>query len=105
MPLFGPRLRRWLLPWLLAVAALTNLAYPMYVHYDFSHSLDTRSYLRMASGRFDSVNITRRYRVLVPGAAAALAAPIGKITPRSGHCGQLANGPYASRFTSLIASW
>ena len=79
MPLFGPRLRRWLLPWLLAVAALANLAYPMYVHYDFSHSLDTRSYLRMASGRFDSVNITRRYRVLVPGAAAAIAAPIGKI--------------------------
>ena len=76
MPPFGPHLRRWLLPWLLAVAALANLAYPMYAHYDFSHSLDTRSYLRMASGRFDSVNVTRRYRVLVPAAAAAVAAPI-----------------------------
>ena len=79
MPLLGPRLRRWLLPWLLAVAALANLAYPMYVHYNFSHSPDTRSYLRMASGRFDSVNITRRYRVLVPAAAAAVAAPISRI--------------------------
>ena len=82
MSLLGPRLRRWLLPWLLAVAALANLAYPMYVHYDFSHSLDTRSYLRMASGRFDSVNVTRRYRVLVPAAAAAVAAPIARMYAR-----------------------
>ena len=79
LPLFAPRLRRWLLPWLLAVAALANLAYPMYVHYDFSHSLDTRSYLRMASGRFDSVSVTRRYRVLVPRAAAVVAAPIARV--------------------------
>lgn len=82
MPLFSPRLRRWLLPWLLAVAALANLAYPMYVHYDFSHSLDTRSYLRMATGRFDSVNVTRRYRVLVPAAAAAVAAPVAGVYAR-----------------------
>ena len=68
-----------MLPWLLAVGALANLAYPMYVHYDFSHSPDTRSYLRMAGGRFDSVNITRRYRVLVPGAAAIIAAPITRV--------------------------
>lgn len=79
---FGARTRRWLFPWLLALAALANLAYPMYVHYDFSHSLDTRSYLRMASGRFDSVNVTRRYRVLVPAAAAVIAAPITKVYGR-----------------------
>ncbi|OGX89490.1 hypothetical protein [Hymenobacter coccineus] len=65
-----------MLPWALAVAALANLSYPVYRHYDFSYSPDTRSYLRMATGRFDSVSITRRYRVLVPAAAAALAAPI-----------------------------
>lgn len=82
VPPLGPRLRRWLLPWLLAVAALANLAYPMYVHYDFSHSLDTRSYLRLASGRLDSVNVTRRYRVLVPAAAAAVAAPIARVYGR-----------------------
>lgn len=76
------RRRRWLLPWLLAVAALANLAYPMYVHYDFSHSLDTRSYLRMAAGRFDSVSVTRRYRVLVPAAAAAVAAPVARLYGR-----------------------
>ncbi|MBF9224200.1 hypothetical protein [Hymenobacter ruricola] len=81
-PILGPRLRRWLLPWLLAVAALANLAYPMYVHYDFSHSLDTRSYLRMAEGRFDSVRVTHRYRVLVPGAAAVVAAPVARLYGR-----------------------
>lgn len=78
-PLLGPRVRHWLLPWLLALAALANLAYPMYVHFDFSHSPDTRSYLRMAAGRFDSVRVTHRYRVLVPAAAAVVAAPIAKI--------------------------
>ena len=83
----GPgRLRRWLLPWALGLGALLNLAYPMYVHYDFSHSLDTRSYLHLAAGRADSVNITRRYRVLVPAAAAVVARPVaaiyGKIWPQ-----------------------
>jgi hypothetical protein len=85
-PVFGYRVRRWLLPWLLAVAALANLAYPMYVHFDFSHSPDTRSYLRMAAGQFDSIRVTHRYRVLVPAAAAAAAAPIahvyGKVWPQ-----------------------
>ncbi|TVT37880.1 hypothetical protein FNT36_22230 [Hymenobacter setariae] len=78
--------RRWLLPWALGLGMLLNLAYPMYRHYDFSHSLDTRSYLRLAAGRFDSVNVTRRYRVLVPAAAGILAQPIarvyGKIWPQ-----------------------
>ncbi len=81
--LLGPgRLRRWLLPWALGLGALLNLAYPMYVHYDFSHSLDTRSYLRLAAGRFDSVNVTRRYRVLVPAAAGALARPVAAVYGR-----------------------
>jgi len=85
--LLGPgRGRRWLLPWALGLSLLLNLAYPMYRHYDFSHSLDTRSYLRLAAGRADSVNVTRRYRVLVPAAAGALARPIarvyGKIWPQ-----------------------
>ena len=76
------RARRWLLPWLLAVAALANLAYPMYVHFDFSHSPDTRSYLSMAAGRFDSVRVTHRYRVLVPAAAAVVAAPVAQLYGR-----------------------
>ena len=67
---------------LLGLAALANLAYPMYAHYDFSHSLDTRGYLRMATGHFDSVSVTRRYRVLVPAAAAAVAAPVAKVYGR-----------------------
>jgi hypothetical protein len=54
----------------------------MYVHYDFSHSLDTRGYLRMATGRFDGVSVTRRYRILVPAAAAAVAAPVAQVYGR-----------------------
>ncbi len=77
-------LRRWLLPWALALGALLNAAYPMYRHYDFSHSLDTRSYLRLASGRFDSVSVTRRYRLLVPLAAGALARPLAKLGDPAG---------------------
>ncbi len=71
--------RRWLLPWALALGVLLNAAYPTYRHYDFSHSLDTRSYLRLASARFDSVNVTRRYRLPVPLAAGALARPLGAL--------------------------
>ena len=78
-PVLGPRARWWLLPWVLAVATLANLAYPMYVHYDFSHSLDSRSYLHMATGQFDSTRVTHRYRVLVPAAAAVLAMPITQV--------------------------
>ncbi|GAA4359967.1 hypothetical protein GCM10023185_27150 [Hymenobacter saemangeumensis] len=81
-PVLGARSRQWLFPWLLALAALANLAYPLYQHYDVAHSIDPRSYLRMASGRFDSVSVTRRYRVLVPAAAAAVAAPIASIYAR-----------------------
>ncbi|MDO7853711.1 hypothetical protein [Hymenobacter convexus] len=51
----------------------------MYVHYDFSHSSDTRSYLHMAAGRFDSARVTHRYRVLVPAAAAVVARPIAQV--------------------------
>jgi hypothetical protein len=52
------------------------------VHYDFSHSPDTRSYLRMAAGRFDGTRVTHRYRVLVPGAAAVVAAPVAQLYGR-----------------------
>ena len=78
------RARRWLLPGALALGVLLNAAFPTYRHYDFSHSLDTRSYLRLASGRFDSVNVTRRYRLLVPLAAGALARPLAGLRDPAG---------------------
>lgn len=73
------RLRHWLLPWGLALAALLNLAYPTYRHYDFSHSPDTRTYLRLAAGHRDSLSVTRRYRLPVPLAAGALARPLAAL--------------------------
>ena len=47
----------------------------MYVHYDFSHSLDTESYLKMSSGDYN-VNPVHRYRFIVPLAAQVVALPL-----------------------------
>jgi hypothetical protein len=76
------RWREWVLVYLLALGVLAGPAYTMYVHYDFSHSLDTRSYLRMARGEFEGVSVTRRYRVLVPAAAGVLAWPLEQVYAR-----------------------
>jgi len=81
-PALSLRWPRWLLVYLLALGLVAGPGYTMYVHYDFSHSLDTRSYLRMARGEFEGVNITRRYRVLVPAAAAVVAWPLEQVYAR-----------------------
>lgn len=47
----------------------------MYVHYDFSHSSDTESYLKMSSGDYN-VNPVHRYRFIVPMAAKVVALPL-----------------------------
>ncbi|PJJ47777.1 hypothetical protein CLV45_4915 [Hymenobacter chitinivorans DSM 11115] len=78
----GLRWRQLLLVYVLAVGVLAGSAYTMYVHYDFSHSLDTRSYLSMARGEFRGVSITRRYRVPVPAVAAAVAWPVEQVYAR-----------------------
>jgi len=76
------RWRQLLLVYLLCVGVLAGSAYTMYVHYDFSHSLDTRSYLSIARGEFRGVSITRRYRVVVPAVAAAVAWPLEQVYAR-----------------------
>jgi hypothetical protein len=85
MPIFSILQARWrhlLLVYLLALGVLAGPAYTMYVHYDFSHSLDTRSYLAIAHGEFAGQSVTRRYRVLVPAVAAAVAWPVEKVYAR-----------------------
>jgi len=74
--------RRWLLVYVLAVGVLAGSAYTMYVHYDFSHSPDTRTYLRVAHGQFRGSSLTRRYRVVVPFVAAAVARPLEQVYAR-----------------------
>ncbi|SHJ83736.1 hypothetical protein SAMN02745146_0305 [Hymenobacter daecheongensis DSM 21074] len=76
------RWRQLLVVYLLCVGVLAGSAYTMYVHYDFSHSLDTRSYLSVARGEFRGVSITRRYRVVVPAVAAAIAWPLEQVYAR-----------------------
>ena len=47
----------------------------MYVHYDFSHSSDTESYLKMSNGDYN-VNSVHRYRLIIPLAAKVAAIPL-----------------------------
>lgn len=47
----------------------------MYVHYDFSHSSDTESYLAMSNGDYN-VNPVHRYRFILPLAAKVVAMPL-----------------------------
>ena len=47
----------------------------MYVHYDFSHSSDTESYLAMSSGDYN-VNPVHRHRFIIPLAAKIVAMPL-----------------------------
>ncbi len=81
-PTSSLRWPRWLWVYLLALGLVAGPAYPMYRHYDFSHSRDTLSYLSVARGEFKGVSITRRYRVLVPAAAAAVAWPLQQVYAR-----------------------
>ena len=76
------RWRPLLLMYLLGLGVVAGPAYTMYVHYDFAHSLDSRDYLSIARGEFRGQSITRRYRVLVPAAAAAVAWPLEKVYAR-----------------------
>lgn len=73
---------RWLVVYVLALGLVAGPAYTMYVHFDFSHSRDAKSYLRIARGEFEGVSITRRYRVLVPWVAAAVAWPLEQVYAR-----------------------
>ncbi|MFN0049063.1 MAG: hypothetical protein ACKVOU_08085 [Cytophagales bacterium] len=61
-------------------AIIVGGAYNTYVHFDFSHSPDTKSYMKMAVGDFD-VNVTHRYRVIIPFLAGSLASTIDFIYP------------------------
>jgi len=47
----------------------------MYVHYDFSHSSDTESYLAMSTGNYN-VNSVHRYRFILPLVAKTVALPL-----------------------------
>lgn len=78
-----PVWRRWLLAFGVALAVVAGPAFPTYRHYDFSHSRDTLTYLSLARGEYAGLSVTRRYRVVVPWLAAALAAPARVVADRS----------------------
>ncbi|KAA9333557.1 hypothetical protein [Adhaeribacter soli] len=79
MPLNStPNLRTLVCVYLFSLGLIIGSAYTMYVHFDFSHSVDTKSYLKMAQGDFN-VTVTHRYRVIIPALAAAVAWPLEQI--------------------------
>jgi hypothetical protein len=62
----------------LCTALLAGPAYDSYLHYDFTHSTDSLSYMSMAEGNFDVV-VTHRYRVVVPLLSKAVSLPVSMI--------------------------
>lgn len=67
--------KSFIFPYLFCLAIIIGPAYNMYVHYDFSHSPDTESYLAMSQGDYN-VNNVHRYRFVIPFAAKAVALPL-----------------------------
>jgi hypothetical protein len=68
-----------LLVWLFSLAILISPAYNLYLTYDYNSNPDCKTYLAIANGNFKGESITRRYRIIVPFAAKAIAWPIEKV--------------------------
>jgi hypothetical protein len=62
----------------LSAALLAGPAYDSYLHYDFTHSTDSLSYMSMAEGDF-AVTVTHRYRVVVPLLSKAASLPASMV--------------------------
>lgn len=71
-------LKQLFIPFLFCLAIIIGPTYNMYVHYDFSHSSDTKSYLAMSKGEMN-VNPVHRYRLFIPMMAKAIAMPLEKV--------------------------
>lgn len=64
---------------LFAFSIILGPGYNTYLHFDFSYSIDAKTYMAIAKGDFKDQSITRRYRVPVPFLAEVVAYPISKI--------------------------
>ena len=70
--------KKFLILFLFSLAIISANAYNAYLHYNFPLSVDGENYFKMAQSNYD-VNITHRYRVIIPIAASIVATPISKI--------------------------
>jgi len=68
-------MKKNLLLWLFFVALLTGTSYNTYVHYDFTHSTDSQTYMAIAKLDFENQSLFRRYRVTVPVLANVFSTP------------------------------
>jgi hypothetical protein len=67
---------RKLMVWLLCLSLLTGSSYNTYLAYERFYNPDTETYMNIARFNFKDQSLVRRYRILVPVAAAAVAKPI-----------------------------
>lgn len=68
-------IKQYICVYIFSLSVLIGGAYNTYYHFDFSHSSDSKSYMQMAKGNYN-VNITHRYRFVVPLLAGTLAQAI-----------------------------
>lgn len=71
-----PNLKWCLLVWLLCLSLLVGSSYNTYLAYQRFYNPDTETYMNIAHFHFEGQSLIRRYRILVPAAAALLAKPI-----------------------------
>lgn len=70
-----PSLIQKIVIYFFCIAVIIGPAYTTYDHYDFSHSIDTESYLKIAKGDFNVYEV-HKYRIIIPFSAAAINAPL-----------------------------
>jgi len=63
----------------IAFSIILGSGYNTYLHYDYGYAIDSKTYMAIAKGDFKDQSVTRRYRVIVPFMAAAVAWPISKV--------------------------
>ena len=66
----------YLLVWLLCLALLVGSSYNTYLSYQRFYNPDTETYMNIAHFHFKGQSLIRRYRIIIPVAAALLAKPI-----------------------------
>jgi hypothetical protein len=65
--------------WCFCFAILLGSAYNVFLTFDFKNNPDCKTYISIANGKFENQSLVRRYRILVPFAAKAIALPIEKV--------------------------
>jgi hypothetical protein len=69
-------IKSYLLVWLLCLSLLVGSSYNTYLAYERFYNPDTETYMNIARFNFKGQSLIRRYRIIIPAAAALVAKPI-----------------------------